>query len=263
LHRINGFRAARGGAPLLPLPEHAHLGGADLHALIARIGEFQSRVVAPNKTPDKCVDPGGATETALLRGLSEGFSALKLKLIIPNAHDSKVAVYAPRLDDMMDDYDIDTPLRQAHFLAQLAVESDRLKTAQEYKTGDEYEDRDDLGNTEDGDGRRFKGRGLIQLTGRNNYQDFGDYYGLSLTRLKDDANRQKLSHDPVFAVEVSCWFWQKHKLNIWADADNVLNVTKMINAGRINVKVASLHGYPERKYYALRAKAVMIPQHKL
>lgn len=259
LARINAARIGAGKTVLLPLPEYGHRTGRDQLSLNERIGEFQSWVVAPGKAADKRVDPGGATEQTLLNGLPDGFSALKLKLIIPEAPDGSVALYAPQLDSLMDDYDIDSPLRQAHFLAQIAVESDRLKTAQEYSSGEAYEDREDLGNTEEGDGKRFKGRGLIQITGRSNYEDFGTYYDISLTDLEDDDNRKKLSDDPSLAVEVSCWFWMQHELNKWADADNVMNVTKIINAGSIKAKVTSLHGYPQRQAYLRRAKAVLLP----
>jgi putative chitinase len=99
---------------------------------------------------------------------------------------------------------ISTPLRMAHFLAQLAHESGELRYAEEIASGDAYEGRADLGNSEPGDGRRFKGRGLIQLTGRFNYEAYGK------TRGKDYTVSNKtdlLANDPFIAVDVSCWYW--------------------------------------------------------
>jgi putative chitinase len=258
LSLINAARAKAGNGALLALPEHGHTTGPDQVGLNERIGEFQSPVMmAGGKSADQRVDPGGATEKALLRGLPKGFSALKLKLIAPKASDQSVARYATLLDAWMKHCGINTPLEQAHFLAQIAVESDDLKTAQEYRSGDEYEGREDLHNTEVGDGKRFKGRGLLQITGRVNYEAFGAYSKMSLTGPKDDANRQKLSDDPSLAVKVSCWFWMQNNLNQWADRDNVVNVSKITNAGNIHAKhVYKLH---ERQAYSRRAKAVLLP----
>jgi len=73
------------------------------------------------------------------------------------------------LAETLEKYSIATPLRMAHFVAQSGHESDGFCTTEEYASGAAYEGRRDLGNTEPGDGQRFKGRGLIQLTGRANY----------------------------------------------------------------------------------------------
>jgi putative chitinase len=80
----------------------------------------------------------------------------------------------------LEQFAIDSRLRAAHFLAQICHESDGFCTTVEYASGDAYEGRERLGNTKPGDGRRFKGRGLIQLTGRANYTQYGKLLSLEL-----------------------------------------------------------------------------------
>ncbi len=119
-------------------------------------------------------------------------------------------------------------MRRAYFLAQVGHESGELRYTEEIASGDAYEGRRDLGNTEAGDGRRFKGRGLIQLTGRANYRGFGEAIGVDL--LSND-NAQRVATDPGLAVEVACWFWQARGLNALADEDDAHAVTRRINGG--------------------------------
>jgi putative chitinase len=142
----------------------------------------------------------------------------------------------------MDARQINTPLRQAHFLAQLGQESDSFATAEEYASGQEYEGRRDLGNTHPGDGKRFKGRGLIQLTGRSNYAA----YGTAIARNLTSGTPSVVATDHSLAVDVSTWFWQTHNLNHLADSDNVNAVTRVVNGG--------LNGIHNRVNYLQRAK---------
>src|SRR5437660_554846 len=101
----------------------------------------------------------------------------------------------------LDRYEVNTPLRVAHFLAQVAHESDGFCTTEDYASGRAYENRADLGNTQPGDGPLFKGRGLIQLTGRANYKSVGDKLSLNLVG-------EPLSvSDPYIYLLVSCVFW--------------------------------------------------------
>ena len=125
-------------------------------------------------------------------------------------------------------FGIDTPLRRAHFLAQIGHESGELRFTAEIASGEAYEGRRDLGNTEPGDGPRFKGRGLIQLTGRANYRAFGEALGMDF--LTGD-NPQRLATDPALAVEVACWFWRTRGLNTFADRDDAEGATRRINGG--------------------------------
>ncbi len=125
----------------------------------------------------------------------------------------------------MVEFNISTPLRQAHFLAQIAHESDRFNALEEYASGEDYEGRDDLGNTQPGDGVRFKGRGLIQITGRTNYGDCGKALGVDLIN-----NPTKLAA-PDLASRSAGWFWAINQLNGDADNDDVRTVTRVINGG--------------------------------
>jgi putative chitinase len=166
----------------------------------------------------KRVAPGG--KPSIIHGLAEALSA-----------------------GLCDRYAIDTIARQAHFLAQLAHESDGLRTTVEYATGAAYEGRKDLGNTVKGDGRRFKGRGLIQLTGRFNYGKAGE--ALNEPFLSDP---ERVAAFP-WAAEVSAWFWATHKVNQHADADDVKAVTRAINGG--------LTGLKSREAYLNAAKTAL------
>ena len=156
--------------------------------------------------------------------------------------------YFPLLNAAMRTYGITTPLQKAHFLAQLGHESGEFRFTEEIASGAAYEGRLDLGNTQPGDGKRFKGRGLIQITGRANYTAYGKFRGTDFT---SDADAKQLSTNPSLAVDVSCWFWKTRGLNTLADADNVLGITKRINGGT--------NGLSDRKAKLARAKFFLVP----
>ena len=118
-----------------------------------------------------------------------------------------------------------TPLRAAHLVAQLAHESDRFKALEEYASGSAYEGRKDLGNVQKGDGVRYKGRGVIQLTGRANYRRAGEYLGIDLERQPD------LAALPAVAYQTAAFYWLDRGINAKADRDDVRAVTKLINGG--------------------------------
>lgn len=130
---------------------------------------------------------------------------------------------AAALPALCKQYEIDTVNRQGHFLGQLIHESDHLKTTEEYATGAAYEGRRDLGNTQKGDGRRFKGRGLIQLTGRANYAAASKALGHNFVKIPPLV--AKFPH----AATVSAWFWCKNAINKHADRDDIQMVTRLIN----------------------------------
>lgn len=137
---------------------------------------------------------------------------------------------------------IDTVLRRSHFLAQVAHESAAGRWMEELASGAAYEDRRDLGNTEPGDGARFKGRGLIQLTGRANYQAY------SLAIYGDERAVQDprmVSRLPDAALAAG-WFWQAKGLNALADRDSLELVTRRVNGG--------LNGLADRARYLHLAK---------
>ena len=133
--------------------------------------------------------------------------------------------FADALPGMVDKFSINTPLRQQHFIAQCAHESDHFKTTQEYASGRAYEGRKDLGNTQKGDGVRYKGRGLIQLTGRANYTAASKALGEPYVEQPDLVERF-----PAAAI-VSGWFWVTHKCNEAADKDDPRAVCKIVNGG--------------------------------
>jgi predicted chitinase len=129
------------------------------------------------------------------------------------------------LPSIMNKYKINTRLRMVHFLAQLAHESDHFRTLEEYASGSAYEGRRDLGNIHRGDGRRFKGRGAIQLTGRSNYREMGKRLGIDL------EGKPELAATPKVSSEVAAIYWTSRGLNELADADNGKQITRKINGG--------------------------------
>ena len=151
-------------------------------------------------------------------------------------------LYHPILRTLAE-FDLTTPLRQAHFLAQLCHESGSFNYLEELASGEDYEWRDDLGNVQAGDGVRFKGRGLIQITGRANYADCGDALGQDLI-----ATPTRLA-DPDLACRSAGWFWNTRYLSAFADRDDVDTITYRINGG--------YNGYDERVEFLNAAKAVL------
>jgi len=106
-----------------------------------------------------------------------------------------------------------------------------------------YEGRRDLGNTQPGDGKRYKGRGPIQLTGRNNYRAAGGALGLEL-----EANPQRAA-DVDVGFRVAAWFWTSRGLNLLADVGDFREITRRINGG--------FNGLPQREAYSRRALEVL------
>lgn len=137
----------------------------------------------------------------------------------------RAEIYAPLLTAAMAEFVIDTPRRQAAFLAQVGHESGSLRYTREIADGSDYEGRADLGNTVPGDGVRFPGRGLMQVTGRSNYAACGNAIGLDL------ITNPELLEEPVNAARSAGWFWASRNLNQYADADRFAALTKAINGG--------------------------------
>ena len=174
---------------------------------------------------------------------------------IPSAPDANVEHFAPALIAACEEFDINTPQRQAAFLAQVAVESGGLKRVAEnlnYKASgllrvfpshfsdDEaddyagqperianrvYADRMGNGDEASGDGWAFKGRGLIQLTGRSNYHACGEALGVDLTERPDYLESAE------GAARSAAWYWSKHGLNALADAGDIDRISRKINGG--------------------------------
>lgn len=138
---------------------------------------------------------------------------------------SDYAERLPGLNEAMAKYEINTKERMSAFLGQIAAESGCLKYREEIASGAAYEGRRDLGNTQPGDGRRFKGRGYIQITGRYNYQGISRGLGIDFV-----ANPEKLA-EPRFAAISAAWWWNSRNLNKYADQGNAgwPTVSKTIN----------------------------------
>jgi len=157
-----------------------------------------------------------------------------------------VAAIAPVLQKTLERYEISTPLRVAHFLAQCAHESDGFCTTEEYASGRAYEGRADLGNTQEGDGVRYKGRGLFQLTGRANYKASGPKVGIP-----DLVDHPERAAEPAVSLLIACEYWKDRRggLNKFADRDDIITITKAINGG--------LNGLDDRRRYLAKAKQAM------
>ena len=130
------------------------------------------------------------------------------------------------------------------FLGQVAHESGGFRYSEELASGAAYEWRRDLGNIYAGDGRRYKGRGFIQLTGRANYREAGRALGLDL------INNPALAATDLNAARVAAWYWDSRELNSPADQGNFLEVTRRINGGT--------NGYWDRMRYYNRAQEVLV-----
>lgn len=170
----------------------------------------------------------------------------QLGIIMPVARRSgRAAQYLDALNDVMEKYKINTPLRMAHFLSQVAHESGELRYNEEIASGAAYDTGAKaiaIGNTpqKDGDGQKYKGRGLIQLTGRANYTAFAKATGC------DCINHPEIVAKLPWCVETAGWYWNNRKINEAADIDAFITVTKRINGGT--------NGKASRQAYLTRAK---------
>jgi putative chitinase len=149
----------------------------------------------------------------------------QLQKIYREAPASRISTYLPFLNQTLEEFEINTPQRIRMFLAQIGHESGQLRYVEEIASGQAYEGRKDLGNTSQGDGVKYKGRGLIQLTGRRNYTLAGLALDLPL------LERPELLLQPENACRVSGWFWSNNNLNSLADLGLFKEITKRINGG--------------------------------
>jgi putative chitinase len=177
-----------------------------------------------------------------------------------------VAEWYEALEQLLPDYDINTPQRVAAFIAQCAHESGGFKAIKENlnyravtlrKVFPKYFPNDDIANAyagkpemianrvyggrmgngdeHSGDGFRYCGRGLIQLTGHDNYQAFADSLEMEVT----DVPEYLATFEG--AAQSACWFWEKNNLNQYADAGDILTMTKRINGGTIGLEDRTNH----------------------
>jgi putative chitinase len=152
-----------------------------------------------------------------------------------NSKEEYAKKFYPYILETFDKYNINTPIRQLCFLAQVGHESGGLYYTEEIASGAAYEGRADLGNTVSGDGKRFKGRGLIQITGRSNYTKLKNAFGVDLIgtpNLLGGINVKKCTGVQLKNAALSAgWFWDSKKLNDLADK---IDITKKLSAGSAN-----------------------------
>ena len=156
----------------------------------------------------------------------------QLLVIMPDAG-RRADVFLDPLNAAMDEFEINTPARQAAFVAQIAHESGQLQWVKElWGPTDEQrtyeppgERARELGNTQPGDGFRYRGRGLIQITGRANYHACGRNLGVAL------EDEPELLAQPVLACRSAALFWKSHGLNELADSGDFMRITMRINGG--------------------------------
>lgn len=176
------------------------------------------------------------------------------------------------LNETFEKYEINTPKRQASFIGQCGHESNNFRTLEEnlhysanalmrvwpsrfpdHDVAEKYANKPEkiankvysgrMGNTEDGDGWKYHGRGLIQLTGKDNYTRCGEALDIDL------VNNPDLLLEPEFATASAGWFWRKHGLNQLADLGDWVAITKRINGG--------IHGIDDRVARTNKALAVL------
>ena len=171
----------------------------------------------------------------------------QLLQILPSAG-QLAGVFVSVLNTAMNRYQIVGQKRVAAFIAQIGHESGQLKYVKEIwgptAAQARYEGRADLGNTHLGDGSKFRGRGLIQITGRANYKTCGEALGLDL------INQPELLEKPQHACTSAAWFWATRGLNTLADAGQFETISRRINGG--------LNGLADRQMLYARALKVLV-----
>lgn len=200
------------------------------------------------------------------------------KAVIPDVNWDYAKQYIGFFDSVLPSYQINTPLRQAHFLAQVAHESGGFKfvkenlnysakalyavfrkyfpnldTANAYARQPEkiankvYANRLGNGSEASGEGWKYRGRGLIQLTGKSNYNSFSSSAGI------DAVANPDLVATPEYALASACWYWKSRNINQYADADDIHMVTKRVNGGT--------NGLESRQHYLEEFKRLLgVPQ---
>lgn len=203
-------------------------------ALESDMGEV---TFASNHTPAQLETAG------LAGGAAGGVSAAQLMQIVPTLDAGQAPAIAQNLNVAMAEANITTPQQQAMFIAQLAHESGGFQFMEEIASGAAYEGRADLGNTQSGDGTRYKGRGYIQVTGRYNYAEAGQALGLDL------INNPGLAAQPENAARIAAWYWTSRDINEAANSGDFIQVTRLINGGT--------NGLADRQAYYARAQAAL------
>lgn len=177
--------------------------------------------------------------------------ARALRRVVPTLSLEEARVLARQLGQAMHDEQINTRRRATMFIAQVAHESGGFHYREEIASGAAYEGRMDLNNWKIGDGRRFKGRTFIQITGRANYAAVSRALGV------DFIAQPELLATVQYAAKGAAWWWRTHGCNELADSGDFVAVTKRINGG--------INGLAERQRYYRRALLVspfLIPKRR-
>lgn len=207
-------------------------------------------------------------------------TAEQLRAAVPGTGQANIDIYLPMLNELLPQYDVTTPARIAGFIAQIAVESGKLAkttenlnyssvglarvfakhfTVEEFVTfagqperiaNRVYANRLGNGPEESGDGWRFRGRGLIQVTGRANYTAY------SRDTYKDDScvlSPERLAQ-PLDAVRSALWYWRRNNLNVLADMQDIRQMSLRVNGG--------LNGYDDRRYFYEKACTAFLVEGK-
>lgn len=204
-------------------------------------------------------DTRSALVACINKANTQGGNTLKLTLdqlnqIFPvGAKAGRTAKFLDGINKTIVEQNLNTVNRLAGYLSQIGVESEELLYTKELGGTSYFEKRYDiryapekakeLGNTSPGDGAKYPGRGLIQVTGKFNYLACGKALGLDL------LNHPELLEQPVYAAESAGWYWGSRNINAAADADDIVKVTKLVNGGTMHLD--------RRKAYYAKAKEVL------
>lgn len=205
----------------------------------------------------------------------------QLAAIMPNASEERIELFWDPLNYATREFDIGTPFKQAAFLGTVAHESGQLRYVSEnlnysaealrrvfrkYFTEREakqyarqpplianrvYANRMGNGPEESGDGWRYRGLGLIQLTGKNNHRAVADYFGVNFERIGEWLQ------EPEGASRSAAWFWWKNGLNELADIEEYDAIHAFVNTGSVNTPVERINGYEDRVALVDRALQVL------
>jgi putative chitinase len=176
----------------------------------------------------------------------------QLKAILKEAKEKNLDLFLEPIIHTLHEFGIDNPQRMRMFLAQIGHESGYLQYVQELASGKAYEGRADLGNTSPGDGVRYKGRGLIQITGKRNYALAGLALDLPL------LEKPELLEEPLAAARSAGWFWKNNNLNSLADAGLFKELSYRINGRKkkVNGVTPDPNGWADR--YKLYQRALEV-----
>jgi len=153
------------------------------------------------------------------------------------------------INELMVQFEVNTIARQTYFLAQTCHEAAGFRTTVEYASGRAYEGRRDLGNTQKGDGKKFRGHGIIQTTGRANHAEFTEWCRKLYPDCPDFEQNPELLAEFPWAILSAFWYWETRNLNEFADRGDFKGATKRINGG--------YNGMADRRKYLARAEAVL------